>query len=944
MKPGKKGGKKKGGQKGGGEAPVITDERFSGMHSMPTFKRVKADKHKVALDDRFLGVLTDERFRVPEAKYDKYGRKQEGRAKARDDLSSFYTLEEGGGGGGGGGSDADDHADTDDYDDDAELAEAEAELEAAKDASSGGKLKKKGIKPKPAVIKRMKLKPGQTLPADEMERRLAHLNRMARGELDSGEENGSSSDDNDGDSDGNSDGDGGDGALAAAGPAQNEALVEGGETQRLAVCNLDWDHLGAPDLFKLLESFMPPGGAVIKVSIYPSDYGLERMKHEERFGPKLWSGEDDEGGGDDDDKEEEEGGEEEDGVGVIGTLKGGRDGGVRTKVGLVFGGSDDEDDDDDDEEEEDLEGLPRPTVGSRRRGAGGFGDGKDYDEDALRAYELQRAKYYFGVVECDSVATAEALYAKVDGMEWEYSSTTLDLSFIPHDTDFSGRTPRDVATKAPGAEYIAPAFVTAARQQTKVNCTWDEEEPARARALDRLASADWRRLGDDDEAGIDALIASSDDEDDDEDDDKDDDEDEDEDGGKKGKKGKGKKANKGKTGDRAKKPSRAELRKLMGLGGDSDDSDGDHDSEAERMIAGLDDDGGDGGASSGEEYTFVSGAGGEAALAAALAAKRSAKLGGGQAEETPWEKVQRKEAERKKARKQARKARLASSHRGADGDGDSDGSGGGMRNATDAEFFMLGDDVEGVGGSGGGGGSRGEKGVKGEKQGKGKKGKCSGGGGDDDEEVRFAEAEETARNYDMRAVVRAEKMAGKKLKGGRAKKEARRALEAGLVLDRSTATSSSSSSSSSSTSKAKARTATVTDASGFQIDVKDARFQAVLDGGGDGRFGLDPTDPSFKPTSGMRVVLEEQRKRRRERSDAQEKALARSGGGWGSSEGGGEGGGGGGGGGGGTAGMAALVSSLKRRALPAAGAAAGVAVTNGPPWTKKAKHGKKGHQ
>jgi hypothetical protein len=24
------------------------------------------------------------------------------------------------------------------------------------------------------------------------------------------------------------------------------------------VCNLDWDHLGAADLFKLVESFMPP--------------------------------------------------------------------------------------------------------------------------------------------------------------------------------------------------------------------------------------------------------------------------------------------------------------------------------------------------------------------------------------------------------------------------------------------------------------------------------------------------------------------------------------------------------------------------------------------------------------------------------------------------------------------------------------------------------------
>jgi hypothetical protein len=48
-------------------APVVSDSRFSAMHSAPTFQRVKADSRKVKLDDRFAAVLTDKRFQVSSA-------------------------------------------------------------------------------------------------------------------------------------------------------------------------------------------------------------------------------------------------------------------------------------------------------------------------------------------------------------------------------------------------------------------------------------------------------------------------------------------------------------------------------------------------------------------------------------------------------------------------------------------------------------------------------------------------------------------------------------------------------------------------------------------------------------------------------------------------------------------------------------------------------------
>ena len=49
-------------------------------------------------------------------------------------------------------------------------------------------------------------------------------------------------------------------------------------------------------------------------------------------------------------------------------------------------------------------------------------DGAEADNEKLRRYELSRCRYYYGVVVCDSVATAEHLYAECDGAEFEYSA------------------------------------------------------------------------------------------------------------------------------------------------------------------------------------------------------------------------------------------------------------------------------------------------------------------------------------------------------------------------------------------------------------------------------------------------------------------------------------------------------------------------------------------
>lgn len=56
---------------------------------------------------------------------------------------------------------------------------------------------------------------------------------------------------------------------------------------RLALVDLDWDKLGAVDVLAVLRSFLPAGGSIRSVTVYPSDYGLQRMKDEAAAGPQV---------------------------------------------------------------------------------------------------------------------------------------------------------------------------------------------------------------------------------------------------------------------------------------------------------------------------------------------------------------------------------------------------------------------------------------------------------------------------------------------------------------------------------------------------------------------------------------------------------------------------------------------------------------------------------
>ena len=201
--------------------------------------------------------------------------------------------------------------------------------------------------------------------------------------------------------------------------AQAEALIKADKergvepeiepTRRLAVVNLDWDHVRAIHLFKMFSSLVTSGlpstddgkalkpvirGQVLNVRVYPSDFGRERMAKEEREGPPA----------------------------------------ELFKKPKEF---------------EHVDEVNEQTIFE-------VGDAADeVDEDALRKYQLERLRYspspygvlgefvhrwcnryYYAIAECDTPNTASHIFNELDGTELERSANVFDMSFVPDQMTF----------------------------------------------------------------------------------------------------------------------------------------------------------------------------------------------------------------------------------------------------------------------------------------------------------------------------------------------------------------------------------------------------------------------------------------------------------------------------------------------------------------------------
>ncbi|ORY81336.1 hypothetical protein BCR37DRAFT_347986 [Protomyces lactucae-debilis] len=203
-----------------------------------------------------------------------------------------------------------------------------------------------------------------------------------------------------------------------------EAIPRGDVTSRFALVNLDWDNLQAEDLFVAMNSFKPATGTVRSVTIFSSEFGKERMSREDTAGPPA----------------------------------------------TIFKH----------DEEEDLD-KPINAKSIIKESLG-----EEFDMVKLRQYQLDRLRYYYAIVECDSAATAKHIYDACDGAEYEASANFFDLRFVPDGEVFSDE-PKDQCTKLPDL-YEPNAFVTDALQHSKVKLTWDDDDPKKAQFAKRAFS------------------------------------------------------------------------------------------------------------------------------------------------------------------------------------------------------------------------------------------------------------------------------------------------------------------------------------------------------------------------------------------------------------------------------------------------------------------------
>ena len=210
-----------------------------------------------------------------------------------------------------------------------------------------------------------------------------------------------------------------------------DGIPKGEVSSRLAIVNLDWDNIRATDLMAVFQSFVPASGQILKIAVYPSDFGKERMEREELEGPP---------------KE------------------------IFAQKGRAIIVNDDDDDNSDPEGHEDDEQI-RQFMLKEDAGA-------EFSSAHLRRYQLSRLRYYYAVLICSSSSVASAIYDAVDGTEYLTTANFFDLRYIPDEMSFEDDVPRDECTKLPDG-YRPNEFVTEALQHSKVKLTWDADDGVR---------------------------------------------------------------------------------------------------------------------------------------------------------------------------------------------------------------------------------------------------------------------------------------------------------------------------------------------------------------------------------------------------------------------------------------------------------------------------------
>lgn len=106
--------------------------------------------------------------------------------------------------------------------------------------------------------------------------------------------------------------------------------------------------------------------------------------------------------------------------------------------------------------------------------------------EALRLYQMDRMRYYYAVIDCDTVETASGIYESCDGIEFESSCVRMDLRFIPDEMSFDDQDAsiRDRVTELDvNLNNFKPKFFESdALSKSTAKLTWDETDPDRIKA------------------------------------------------------------------------------------------------------------------------------------------------------------------------------------------------------------------------------------------------------------------------------------------------------------------------------------------------------------------------------------------------------------------------------------------------------------------------------
>ncbi|KAK4711708.1 hypothetical protein R3W88_006221 [Solanum pinnatisectum] len=303
-----------GDESGGGnrtEKSVINDSRFAALHSDPRFREPPQKKSKVTIDSRFNRMFTDKNFASSKAPTDIRGKPR--KSSAKNPLNHYYRIEE---------EEEKQGQKQKRQKEKSKVLESESDDDSEEEEKQGEKQKRQKEKSKVLESEsdddseeeeEEETKSDSGTSEEEIEdHKLKKVGAVSSdSEEDEDEEVGSDNSlasTSDSDSDSHSDDE-----MDEVSTEEEDTFVQkedvpeiDKETKRLAVVNMDWGRVKAVDLYMLLSSFLPRGGQITSVAVYPSDFGLKRMEEEAVHGPVGLFDEEkakDEDNDDDDDEE-----------------------------------------------------------------------------------------------------------------------------------------------------------------------------------------------------------------------------------------------------------------------------------------------------------------------------------------------------------------------------------------------------------------------------------------------------------------------------------------------------------------------------------------------------------------------------------------------------------------------------------------------------------------